>query len=35
MKNNGEFYHIELEFKDLNVYIQERIYGKNQEKGRL
>ncbi len=30
MKNNGEFYHIELEFKDLNVYIQERIYGKNQ-----
>ena len=30
MKNNGEYYHIELEFKDLNVYIEERIYGKNQ-----
>ena len=30
MKNNGEYYTIELEFKDLNIYIQERIYGKNQ-----
>ncbi len=31
MKNNGEYYHIELEFSNLNVYIQERVYGKNQE----
>lgn len=30
MKENGEYYHIKLEFTDLNVYIQERIYGKNQ-----
>ncbi len=30
MKNNGEYYHVELEFSDLNVYIQERTYGKNQ-----
>ena len=28
---NGEFYHVILEFSDLNVYISERIYGKNQE----
>ncbi len=31
MKSNGEYYRIELEISDLNVYIQERIYGKNQE----
>ena len=30
MKENGEYYHLKLEFTDLNVYIQERIYGKNQ-----
>jgi len=31
MKKNGEYYHVELEFSNLNVYIEERIYGKNQE----
>lgn len=31
MKKNGEYYHVELEFSNLNVYIEERVYGKNQE----
>lgn len=31
MKQNGEYYHIELELKDLLTVIQERIYGKNQK----
>ncbi len=31
MKQNGEYYHIELELKDLKTVMQERIYGKNQK----
>ena len=31
MKKNGEYFHVELEFSNLNVYIEERVYGKNQE----
>lgn len=31
MKQNGEYYHIELELENLNTAIKERIYGKNQE----
>lgn len=31
MKNNGDFYEIELELTNLNTLIKERIYGKNQE----
>lgn len=30
MKQNGEYYHIELELENLNTAIKERIYGKNQ-----
>ena len=30
MKQNGEYYHLELELKDLKTVMQERIYGKNQ-----
>ncbi len=31
MKQNGEYYHLELELKDLKTVMQERIYGKNQK----
>lgn len=31
MKQNGEYYHIKLELKDLKTVMQERIYGKNQK----
>ena len=31
MKKNGEFYPVELEFYNLNVYIEERCFGKNQK----
>ena len=31
MKQNGDYYKIHLELRDLNTVIQERIYGKNQE----
>lgn len=31
MKQNGEYYRIELELRDLNTVMQERIYGKNQK----
>jgi len=31
MKQNGDYYHIELELRDLVTVMQERIYGKNQE----
>ena len=31
MKQNGEYYPIELELYNLNTVIQERIYGKNQK----
>ena len=30
MKQNGEYYHVELKLRDLNTVMQERIYGKNQ-----
>lgn len=30
MKQNGDYYHIELELKNLKTAMQERIYGKNQ-----
>lgn len=30
MKNNGEYYDIKVEFRDLYTVISERIYGKNQ-----
>ncbi|MBQ3253329.1 MAG: WYL domain-containing protein [Acholeplasmatales bacterium] len=30
MKQNGEYYHLELELEGLNIAMQERIYGKNQ-----
>lgn len=30
MVQNGAFYHVKLEFSGLNVFIKERIYGKNQ-----
>lgn len=30
MVKNGEYYHIELEFTNLNTVMKERIYGKNQ-----
>lgn len=31
MKQNGEYYRVELELRDLNTVMQERIYGKNQK----
>lgn len=31
MKKNGDYYHVVLEFKDVNVAIKERVYGKNQK----
>lgn len=31
LKKNGDFYPVELEFTGLNIYIEERTYGKNQE----
>lgn len=31
MTQNGDYYHIKLELKDLKTVIQERIYGKNQK----
>lgn len=30
MKENGEYYHVKLEFIGLNTYISERTFGKNQ-----
>ena len=30
MVKNGEYYHVELEFTNLNTVMKERIYGKNQ-----
>lgn len=30
MKQNGDYYHVELELKNLKPVMQERIYGKNQ-----
>ena len=31
MKQNGEYYDIKLELKDLFTIVNERIYGKNQK----
>lgn len=30
MKQNGDYYHVELELTNLRTAMQERIYGKNQ-----
>lgn len=35
MKQNGEYYPIRLEFKDLYTVISERVYGKNQKITRI
>ena len=31
MKKNGDYYPVQLEFHNLNVYIEERCFGKNQK----